>query len=457
MLCISAKNGKARLSEAAKTADKALDGLIGEVCRCGDFSAKAGQVVCLHTQNFPHKRVMLAGLGDGDEDARDGIDAAFAATGDDKSMTVAMEDATMAMVDYAVISAGRQHYKFKLGGHFPANGKTSKVTLLPPRGYRGKRLTRAAAVAEGVQLTRHLAEQPGNICTPPYLAQTARELAKKTELRTTVLDEKKIKSLGMGALLAVARGSALPPRLIVLEHRGGGKAAPLVLVGKGVTFDTGGISIKPAAAMDEMKFDMCGAATVFGVMLACARAKTAANVVGIIPACENMPDGNAVKPGDVITAMNGKTIEVLNTDAEGRLILADALTYAEKYKPAAVIDIATLTGACVIALGNHTTGLMGRGDKLLAALQQAGNDAGDACWRLPLGAKYQQQLKSDYADIANIGGRGGGTITAACFLSRFTECPNWAHLDIAGTAWTSKKRATARPVPLLMQYIEDNQ
>jgi leucyl aminopeptidase len=260
----------------------------------------------------------------------------------------------------------------------------------------------------------------------------------------------------MGALLAVAKGSDEPPKLIVLRYQGAAASkAPVVLVGKGITFDTGGISLKPAAEMDEMKYDMCGAASVLGTLRAVAEMKLPLNVVGLVPTCENMPSGRASRPGDIVTSMSGQTIEILNTDAEGRLILCDALTYAERFKPSAVIDIATLTGACVIALGHHNSGLFARQDKLATELTQAGRAAGDPCWRMPLDDEYQEQLKSPFADVANIGGRAAGAVTAACFLSRFTKAYDWAHLDIAGTAWRSgaNKGSSGRPVPLLSGFL----
>jgi len=307
-------------------------------------------------------------------------------------------------------------------------------------------------------LTKDLGNLAPNICTPAYLAKQAKDLAKSHKLKVTVLEEKDMEKLGMGSLLSVAQGSEQPAKLIVLEYQGlSKKDNPIVLVGKGVTFDTGGISLKPAAEMDEMKFDMSGAASVLGTLQAVAEMKLPVNVVGIIPATENMPSGKATKPGDVVTSLSGQTIEVLNTDAEGRLILCDALTYAERYNPKVVIDIATLTGACVIALGNFTTGLLSNDDKLAQALLAAGEHAGDRAWQLPLWDEYQDLLKSNFADIANIGGRAAGTITAACFLSRFTKKYRWAHLDIAGTAWKSgkEKGSTGRPVPLLTQFLID--
>jgi len=315
------------------------------------------------------------------------------------------------------------------------------------------------AIAAGVELARTLGNLPANICTPSYLAEQAQKLGKDyNKVKVTVLDEAAMKKLGMGALLSVARGSREPARLISMEYGGGHKSAkPVVLVGKGVTFDSGGISIKPASAMDEMKFDMCGAASVLGVIKVCAELQLPLNVVGVIPTTENLPDGNASKPGDIVTSMSGRTIEVLNTDAEGRLILCDALTYCKKFDPEVVIDIATLTGACVIALGNHAAGLLGNDDELSRLLLAAGEYAGDRAWTLPLWDDYQPQLDSNFADMANVGGREAGTITAACFLSRFAGDYHWAHLDIAGVAWKQgkEKGATGRPVPLLTQFLLD--
>jgi leucyl aminopeptidase len=314
------------------------------------------------------------------------------------------------------------------------------------------------AIGEGTNLTKNLANMPGNVCTPTYLAKTAREIGKKYAMPTTVLDEAKMKKLGMGALLSVSSGSREPAKLISLEYNGGEKdQPPVVLVGKGLTFDAGGISIKPAAAMDEMKYDMCGGATVLGVMHALGELKLPINVVGVVASSENLPDGAANKPGDVVTSMKGLTIEILNTDAEGRLILCDALTYVEKFKPAVVIDIATLTGACMVALGQQASGLFSNDDELADALLAAGDESGDRAWRLPVWDEYQPQLKSNFADLANIGGRFAGAVTAACFLKRFAEDYKWAHLDIAGTAWKSGASigATGRPLGLLMQYLLD--
>jgi leucyl aminopeptidase len=318
-------------------------------------------------------------------------------------------------------------------------------------------LRRARALADGIKLARDLGNRPGNVCTPTHLAETASELAARHDsLTCTVLEEAEMEKLGMGALLSVARGSRQPAKLITLEYRGGAEGdKPVVLVGKGVTFDSGGISIKPGAGMDEMKFDMCGAASVLGTLSAVADLGLPLNVVGVVPATENLPDGNASKPGDIVTSMSGQTIEILNTDAEGRLILCDALTYSARFEPAVVIDIATLTGACVIALGEHASGLMSNDDQLAADLLAAGERADDRAWRLPVWEDYQKQLDSPFADMANVGGRAAGSITAACFLARFARNYRWAHFDIAGTAWLSgkSKGASGRPVALLFEYL----
>ncbi|MDB5802179.1 MAG: leucyl aminopeptidase [Rhodocyclales bacterium] len=317
-------------------------------------------------------------------------------------------------------------------------------------------MLQGAAIAEGMALTRELGNLPANVCTPSYLADTAKKLGKHYGFKVTSFDRAGIEKLGMGSFLSVAQGAVEPPRFIVMEYRGGKeKAAPIVLIGKGVTFDTGGISLKPGEGMDEMKYDMCGAGSVLGTFKAIASMGLPINVVGLIPTTENMPAGNATRPGDVVRSMSGQTIEILNTDAEGRLILCDALTYAERFKPAAVIDIATLTGAIIIALGHQTSGVMANDDALARELIDVGVDCGDRAWQLPLFDEYQDQLKSNFADMANIGGRPAGSITAACFLSRYTKAYKWAHLDIAGTAWKSgaEKGATGRPVPLLTNFL----
>lgn len=322
-------------------------------------------------------------------------------------------------------------------------------------------LATGAALAKGVSLARELGDLPGNVCTPSYLASEARRLAKgQAQLSVKILEEKQMRELGMGSLLCVSAGSVEPAKLIVLEYQGAAKSeAPLALVGKGITFDTGGISLKPGQGMDEMKYDMCGAASVLGTMQTLLELKPKLNVVAVIAAAENMPDGRATKPGDIVKSMSGQTIEILNTDAEGRLVLCDALTYCERFKPKAVVDIATLTGACVIALGSHASGLYSNREDLAQALLAAGQEACDRAWQMPLWDEYQKQLDSNFADMANIGGREAGSVTAACFLSRFAKNVAWAHLDVAGTAWRTgaNKGATGRPVPLLVQYLLNQQ
>jgi leucyl aminopeptidase len=329
------------------------------------------------------------------------------------------------------------------------------VVPLSPKAELQNALHEATATADGVDLARTLGNLPANICTPSYLAEEAKKIAREFKLDVEVLERKDMEKLGMGSFLSVARASHQPPKLIVLKYEGKKGAKRLALVGKGITFDTGGISLKPAGEMDEMKFDMSGAGSVLGALRALAGMKAPVNVVGVIPACENMPGGAATKPGDVVTTLSGQTVEILNTDAEGRLILCDALSYAEqRFKPDAVIDIATLTGACVIALGNVATGLFANDQKLADEVRAAGDEAWDRVWPMPLWEDYQEQLRSNFADFANIGGRPGGAITAACFLARFTRKLRWAHLDIAGTAWKGgrEKGSTGRPVPLLVRF-----
>ncbi|MDX1453298.1 MAG: leucyl aminopeptidase [Oleiphilaceae bacterium] len=321
-----------------------------------------------------------------------------------------------------------------------------------------KLITYTEALCKGINTTKDLGNQPGNVCTPTYLAETAKALAKdNSAISVKILEEKDMEKLNMGAFLSVAKGSTEPGKMIIIEYKGGNKKdAPHVLVGKGITFDTGGISLKPGPQMDEMKYDMCGAASVLGVMTAINELRPKMNVVGVIAAAENMPAGNASKPGDIVTTSSGQTVEILNTDAEGRLVLCDALTYVERFKPASVVDIATLTGACIIALGHCTSAVMSNNQELADALLAAGQQAQDKAWQLPLWDEYQTQLDSPFADMQNIGGKGAGSITAGCFLARFTKAYKWAHLDIAGTAWVSggkDKGATGRPVPLLMQYL----
>jgi leucyl aminopeptidase len=465
-----------KLSAPAQEIDRAAKGFLAEVLRRGDHDGKAGSTLLLHClTGLPSDRVLLVGLGKerefGESAYRKSIESAMKAL-----RTTGATDATFFLTDLAVrrrdpawkveqavLGITEGLYRFDRMKSKPPENKRAlrKVVLHVARrsdiAPGEAAVARARAIAEGVSLAKDLGNLPANICTPSHLASEAQALAKQHGLACEVLDQKDLEKLGMGAFLAVARGSRQPPKLIVLEHRGARKkdAAPVVLVGKGVTFDTGGISIKPAAEMDEMKFDMCGAASVLGTMKAAALMKLPLNVVGIVPATENMPGGNAVKPGDIVTTMSGKTVEILNTDAEGRLILCDALTYAERYKPAAVVDIATLTGAMVISLGHVATGLFANTDSLARELLHAGEAAWDRAWHLPLWDDYQEGLKSNFADFPNIGPRAGGAITAACFLERFAKAYPWAHLDIAGTAWKSgaEKGATGRPVALLANFL----
>ncbi len=465
-----------RLSAAARSVDKASNGFISAVLRRGDLPGQPGQTLLLHgVPGVLADRVLLVGCGKEREFDEAKFQTAVAAaagylneTGATEAVNCLTELAIKGRDLYwslrqAVIATEDALYRFER-----CKSEVQKVrkplrrmTLCVPSRRnleRGEAAVReGAAIAAGMNLAKDLGNLPGNICTPSHLADTARELGRKSrKAKVTVLDEKDMEKLGMGALLSVARGSREPARLITLEYRGGRKdRKPVVLVGKGVTFDSGGISLKPGQAMDEMKFDMCGAASVLGALSAVIELELPINVVGIIPATENLPDGQASKPGDIVTSMSGQTIEILNTDAEGRLILCDALTYAARYEPDAVIDIATLTGACVIALGSHAAGLLTNHAPLGNELLNAGRAARDRAWELPLWDDYQQQLDSNFADMQNIGGREAGTITAACFLSRFTRDYRWAHLDIAGVAWKQgkEKGATGRPVPLLTQYL----
>ncbi|HEX4894864.1 MAG TPA: leucyl aminopeptidase [Solimonas sp.] len=466
-------------SEAAETIDKVSDGAIGSVMRRGDMDGKAGTTLVLH--NVPGTfadRVLLVGLGKErsfDEAAfRKAIAAAaraLRATGAIDAVSylthlpVKGRDLHWNVAQAATITEDAW-YRFdecrgeKAREDLPTY-KLERYTFDVPRrsdlpaGERG--LAEALATAKGVALAKNLGNLPGNLCTPTYLAEQAQKLAKQYPVKTKVLERADMEKLGMGALLSVARGSSQPPKLIVMEYLHGPKdEKPIALVGKGLTFDAGGISIKPAAQMDEMKFDMCGGASVFGALVAIAELKLPINVVGVVPATENLINGEASKPGDIVTSMAGITIEVLNTDAEGRLILCDALSYVEKfYEPQVCVDMATLTGACVVALGNVATGLFSNTPALGRALLAAGEQVGDRAWELPLWPEYDENLRSDFADVANIATRGGreaGAIIGATFLHRFTRKMKWAHLDIAGTAWIGKK-STGRPVPLLTQYL----
>jgi leucyl aminopeptidase len=441
---------------------------LAEAAAQGDFAAKAGQSLYVHrVVGVKASRVAFvwaaeagakalrkaAGAGLGLIKGGGAVHVAVAVVGAGAALDGAAAEALMLAVDEAT-------YVYRATKpSAPAPSKLARVTLLCGKAERAALdagLARGEAITAGVALARECANRPANHCTPSDLAAQALKLGKSHGLKVEVLDRKDCEKLGMGSFLAVAQGSEQPPKFIVARWMGAGKdEAPIVLVGKGITFDTGGISIKPAAEMDEMKFDMGGAASVLGTLRAVAGAKARINLIGVIPACENMPSGRAVKPGDVVTSLSGQTIEILNTDAEGRLILCDALTYAERFKPAAVVDIATLTGACVIALGHHRSGLFSADDGLAAELLAAGEAALDPAWRMPLDDEYDEVLKSNFADMANVGPRAGGAITAAMFLKRFTSKLRWAHLDIAGTAWRSgaNKGATGRPVALLAQWV----
>jgi leucyl aminopeptidase len=464
-----------KLTAAAAALDRAAKGYITGIVRRGDLEGKAGTTLLLHhVPNVACDRVLLVGLGKErefqDRAYREAIAAALRVLNSTGVTEATLHLTELAVprrdgrwrITHATAVAREAVYRFDRMKSKPEGTPPALRRLALGVRDRGEMRRAAAgleqglAVAHGVSLAKDLGNLPGNVCTPAYLAEQARELAKRYRMKITVLEREDMEKLGMGALLSVAAGSVQPPKLIVLEHRSGPKTQkPVVLVGKGITFDTGGISLKPASEMDEMKFDMCGAASVLGAIKAAAEMKLPLNLVGLIPTTENMPGGRATKPGDIVTTMSGQTVEVLNTDAEGRLILCDALTYAERYEPAAVVDIATLTGACVVALGHVASGLFSNDDGLARELLAAGELAYDRAWRLPLWEDYQEQLKSNFADFANIGGRPAGSVTAACFLARFSKKFKWAHLDIAGTAWKSgkEKGASGRPVPLLTQFL----
>ncbi len=469
------------LSTTADIIDRASQGAVRAVVK-SEFQGRIGSTLILRDlTGVTATRIVLVGLGkqaDYNARAQAAGERAFAQVcvqarlTEGTSCLAGIAYGTSTARDRARIAASSvgeatYHYDASFGKPDPdARPKLKKVSLLVAKADQhaaNEGLKEGRALAQGLSLARTLGNMPGNLCTPTYLGDTAKKLGREFKsIKVNVLDRKQIEALGMGSFLSVAKGSAEPPRFIVMHYKGkdaikktAKSKGPIVLVGKGITFDSGGISIKPAGTMDEMKFDMCGAASVLGTMRAIAEIELAGEVIGLIPACENLPSGTANKPGDVVTSMSGQTIEILNTDAEGRLVLCDALTYAERFKPSAVIDIATLTGACVTALGSVNSGLFSTDDALADALLAAGKQALDPAWRMPLDDAYQEQLKSNFADMANIGGPPAGAVTAACFLSRFTKSYSWAHLDIAGTAWRGgkDKGSTARPVPLLVQYL----
>ncbi len=450
--------------------DPVIKGLIDDAVTAGDLQLKPGRCLYLHRAvGVKAKRLVIAVAAEAPAGGGKAFKSALGhglsllKTGGARHIAVALAGATPAAAAHALAltaAVGDAAYLYRQtkpsASAGPAWQKVSLVCDKPASREIQQALQKGAAIGAGVEMARQFANLPGNHCTPSFLGEQARALGQSHGLNVQVLDRKAVEKLGMGAFVAVAQGSAEPLRFIVMRYDGAAKTvAPVVLVGKGITFDTGGISIKPSAEMDEMKFDMGGAASVFGTMRAIAELKPKLNLICLVPSCDNMPSGSAVKPGDVVTSMSGQTIEILNTDAEGRLILCDALTYAERFKPAVVVDIATLTGACVIALGHHHSGLFTADDELADAMRSASAEALDPCWRMPLDEEYDEALKSNFADVANVGGRAGGAITAARFLARFTAKYRWAHLDIAGTAWKSGagKGATGRPVPLLTHFV----
>ncbi|MFZ6730671.1 leucyl aminopeptidase [Undibacterium sp. Ji42W] len=464
-----------KLSAAAAGLDKSGD--IAAALKSGDITGKAGTSLLLRKlADVAAERVLLVGLGEeattvGEKAYNQAVQAAartLAGLGANDAVIAlpAVKDRDLGWSIRATVLAFRESI-------FRADGLKSKkdtstagvkkvaIAVAATEATAAKNaLVQSEALANGMDLTKELGNLPPNICTPTHLANTAKKIATDYKMVVEVLDRKQIQALKMGSFLSVTNGTVEPPKFIVLKHNGGKvKDAPVVLVGKGITFDSGGISLKAGAGMDEMKYDMGGAASVLGTMRAIGEMKLKLNVIAVIPTCENMPSGSATRPGDIVTSMSGQTIEILNTDAEGRLILCDALTYAERFKPAAVVDVATLTGACVTSLGHHNSGLFTRHDEahdqLAAELLAAGKQTGDTAWRMPIEEAYNEQLKSNFADMANIGGPAGGSITAACFLERYTKKYTWAHLDIAGTAWKSgvAKGSTGRPVPLLTTFL----
>ena len=464
------------MTAATQAVDEACGRVLGRLVEIGDASAKPGRTRLLPgLEGIAAERVLLTGCGKEDEFDAKALNGAVAAAAQALGNT-GVTDATSflsqggaAGVDayYAaritVAAASGATYRFdELKSEAPNNGKLTRFAIAAgasggvPEAERGA--AHGQAIAAGVSLARDLGNRPPNVCTPSHLADEARVLAERCErLETEVLDEDDMQRLGMGALLSVTHGAEEPARLIVMQYKGADdKTAPVAICGKGITFDTGGISIKPSAKMDEMKFDMCGAASVLGAMAALGELQPPVNVVGVVPACENMPGGRATRPGDIVTSMSGKTVEVLNTDAEGRLILCDAMTYASRYEPRCLLDVATLTGACVVAVGHLYTGLFANDEDLAAELLEAGKRSLDPAWRLPVDDEYGEGLRSNFADFANIGGRYAGASVAAQFLSRFVDGTPWAHLDIAGAAWHpsgKRKGATGRPVPLLVDFL----
>jgi len=449
-----------KLVGSAAAIDKASGGSVRKLIERGDFVGELGQSALLHDiKGAKAERVLLVGFG-----KRTALDAnkwRTAVKAMAKNLLGTKASSAITDIPFAInCKELKPSDACEQLCQQPSVAALEQLSIVAPSKQKSSAERSALsglATAQGMALTRDLGNLAPNICTPLYLESIALELdAKFDKISSSALNEDDMAALGMEAFLAVSRGSEQPGRLVIMQYQGRKKSGkPIVLVGKGVTFDTGGISIKPSDGMDEMKYDMCGAATVFGVMQAIATLDLNINVIGVVAAAENMPDGKACRPGDVVTTMSGQSVEILNTDAEGRLVLCDALSYVEKFKPAVVIDMATLTGACIIALGHVASAVIGNNDKIVQELLNASQASGDRAWQLPLWDEYQQQLDSNFADMGNIGGRPAGTITAACFLSRFTEKYAWAHLDIAGIAWHSgkDKGATGRPVPMLMKYL----
>ena len=447
--------------------DDALSHMASSAIQAGDLETKAGKMLAAYRpQGIVATRLVLAGVGDGSpKNIRLAVLAALGALKNSNAKRAVLDLSALAtlssdVVRTAVVACADATYVYTTTKPKATLSPVERITVTVPNAaalaVAAVGFNKGVGLVKGIALAKEWANRPANHATPALLAGAAKELGKLAGIKAEILGPKEVAKLGMGSFMAVSQGSEEPLRFIVLRYSGADKnAAPVVLVGKGITFDTGGISIKPAAEMDEMKFDMCGAASVLGTFRTLAELKPAINVIGLIPACENMPDGRAIKPGDVVTSMSGQTIEILNTDAEGRLVLCDALTYAERFKPLAVVDIATLTGACVVALGGVRSGLFSSDELLAKSLIDAGESSLDLCWRLPLDDDYAEGLKTNFADVANVAGRAGGAVTAAKFLQRFASKFAWAHLDIAGTAWKSgaAKGATGRPVALLVDYL----
>jgi leucyl aminopeptidase len=467
---------KGLLCSQGKQLDEALSGALSQYIATFRISGETGKTAIFPVQHAQFKRVILAGFGESEKLDRTALRKTLKSLAsmlkDNNVSQVSLDFSQLQLADKTqnqnvyvtdtILAIEESIYNFDQFKSKKASNVTLQEVIFHDTDEDTAKTDALIAVAkaqsEGMKLTKDLGNLPGNVCTPLYLAEQAQKLAESHDkLSVKVLDEDDLEALNMGAFLSVAKGSIEPAKLVVLEYKGAeNDQAPHVLVGKGITFDTGGISLKPGPQMDEMKYDMCGAASVLGTLLSLTRLNARINVIGLLACAENMPAGHASKPGDIVTTASGQTVEILNTDAEGRLVLCDTLTYAEQFKPASVIDIATLTGACIIALGDCTSAVMGNNQVLVDEILKAGQSANDKAWQLPIWDEYQEQLDSPFADMQNIGGKGAGSITAACFLSRYTKNYPWAHLDIAGTAWVSggkNKGATGRPVPLLLNYL----